>query len=100
MKDDIFNPNSYTEKAMPLTSAFCNMLVNYGNLGMNSDEMKTFISKRAEACKKLENTLNKEQQEMFFDMECDSIDQYATENVEYFCRGMKFGIMLMKELLG
>ena len=100
MKDDIFNPNSYTEKAMPLTSAFCNMLVNYGNLGKNSANIKAIMQNDDEDYRKFTDTLSKEQKALLSKVEWNDISKNATENTEYFCRGMKFGIMLMKELLG
>ena len=100
MKDDIFNPNTYTEKAMPLTSALCEMLVGCGDLGRTSDGIKAIRNSNAEDYDKFIDTLSEEQTDLLSKVEWNNINEYATENTEYFCRGMKFGIMLMKELLG
>ena len=100
MKDDIFNPNSYTEKAMPLTSAFCKVLCGCGDLGKNSDNIKAIMQNDDEDYRKFTDTLSKEQKALLSKVEWNDISKNATENTEYFCRGMKFGIMLMKELLG
>ena len=50
--------------------------------------------------RKFTDTLSKEQKALLSKVEWNDISKNATENTEYFCRGMKFGIMLMKELLG
>ena len=100
MKDDIFNPNSYTEKAMPLTSALCDILNNLDNLGKNSEKVEALMNNGEEKYKDFCNTLNKEQNELFFEVENNDILKSATENTEFFCRGFKFGILLMKEIFG
>ena len=100
MKDDIFNPNSYTEKAMPLTSAFCKVLCDCGDLGKNSDNIKAIMQNDDEDYRKFTDTLSEEQKALLLEVEWNDISKNATENTEYFCRGMKFGMMFMKELLG
>ena len=100
MNNDIFNPNSYTSKAMPLTSALGKALCDYGDLGKNSDNIKAIMQNDDEDYRKFTDTLSKEQKALLSKVEWNDISKNATENTEYFCRGMKFGIMLMKELLG
>ena len=100
MNNDIFNPNSYTSKAMPLTSALVKALCDCGDLGKNSDNIKAIMQNNNEDYKRFTDTLSKEQKELLSKVEWNDMSKNAIENNEYFCRGLKFGILLIKEIFG
>lgn len=102
MKDDIFNPNSYTEKAMPLTSALFDAFSTAGLQNISSVH-KQFLNDNSEVGERYKNfydSLNEEQKKILDDDKNLEIEEYTLANTEKFCAGFKLGAMLMKELLG
>ena len=94
---DIFNPDSYTAEAMPLTTELCCVL-DTGDLGKTSSALRECKEKHKELNNKFFNSLTKEQQELYNEIQWADIEETALELREYFNRGMRFGAVLMKEL--
>ena len=97
---DIFDPDSYTEEAMPISTALCSAINDLGNLGHNSTAVTACIEKYKAINNKFLDTLTKEQWDLYVDVEWGDMEKACTENVEYFNRGLRFGLLLAKELLG
>ena len=102
MKDDIFNPNSYTEKAMPITSELFDIFSTSGLQNISSVH-KDFLSDNSEIRERYRafyDSLNTEQKKILDD-NCDmETKEYTIATTESFSAGFKLGAMLMKELLG
>ena len=96
---DIFDPNNYTEEVMPLTTAFCRAINDLGNLDYISNKRKADHEKIKPLEKKFSESLSKEQQDMYFDITWAGAEDCGAAMNEYFNRGLKFGILLIKELL-
>ena len=93
--EKMFDPNSYTEKAMPLSTALLGCLKDgiYGGLDMASDAILKAREKRTETFDEVEVALfNK-----VWDAYCE---ETLLENEEHFNLGLKLGTMLVLELLG
>ena len=72
---DIFNPDSYTEEAMPLTTELCCVL-DTGDLGKTSSALRECKEKHKELNNKFFNSLTKEQQEKFRQVLKDHIEKF------------------------
>lgn len=96
---DIFDPDSYTEEAMPISTALCSAIDNLGNLGYNSAAVNACIEKYKAINDQFLNTLTKEQWDLYSDIQWGDVEKAATEIREYFNRGLRFGLLLAKELL-
>lgn len=99
MDNNIFNPNNYTEDAMPLTTALCRML-DSEDLGMVSDNIKNERQKKRESRDAFYAALTEEQESLLIEADFERADEQAINNREYFNRGFKLGVILMKELFG
>ena len=95
MKDDIFNPNSYTEKAMPLTTALYNALKcsEISDFDLVSDDIKAHR-------KSVKADFSEIEYSLFDKVFTAYSEEMSMESNESFNRGFKLGAMLMKELLG
>ena len=100
--EDIFNANSYTSKAMPVTHDFF-YAVNSWIFSTPSDEIQELIEKHKPISNKynaLYQSLNKEQQKILD----DEYESFSTEvsltGAESFAKGLKLGFRLAIELLG
>ena len=96
---DIFNPDSYTEEAMPISTALCRAITDLGNLDHNSTAVNACIEKYKAINDKFFNTLTKEQRDLYIDIQWGNMEEAGTEIMEYFNRGLRFGLLLAKELL-
>ena len=93
---DIFDPNTYTTKAMPFSTQLSYMLDSTTDLGKMSNDSRKLAGEHSKEYIKFYSSLTTEQQETFekiFENESRLISK------EYFNRGFKFGVMLMKEAL-
>ncbi len=97
---DIFNPDNYTEEAMPLSSALCNVINDMGNLDHNSAAVNACIEKYKEINDKFYSTLTEEQSKLLIDIQWGEMEELGIVAGEYFNRGLRFGMLLMKELFG
>ncbi len=97
---DIFNPDNYTEEAMPLSSALCNAINDMGNLDHNSAAVNACIEKYKEINDKFYSTLTEEQIKLLIDIQWGEMEETGIVAGEYFNRGFRFGMLLMKELFG
>ena len=100
--EDIFNANSYTSKAMPVTYELVSQL-NCLLFDTVSDEMRQKINEigaTSEQMTALYQTLNEEQQKIL-DGEYDSLaTEISLTGKENFAKGLKLGFRLAMELLG
>lgn len=96
---DIFNPDSYTEEAMPIVSAFCRAINNNGKLDHVSKATLECREKQSVYADKFKASLTDEQRDMYIDLQNADTDAVSIEINEYFNRGFLFGVLLMKELL-
>ena len=96
---DIFNPNSYTEEAMPISTALCIALDSLGNLDSQSSAVKACREKYEAINDQFFDTLSEEQRKLYNDIQWGDIEITATEIREYFNRGLRFGLLLARELL-
>ena len=99
MGKDIFNPDSYTEEAMPIVSAFCRAINNNGKLDHVSKATLECREKQSVYADKFNASLTDEQRDMYIDLQNADTDAVGIEINEYFNRGFLFGVLLMKELL-
>lgn len=93
--EKMFDPNSYTEKAMPFTNFLHYAFNEYSNSKMDSvsDAVRECSVKREETFDDVENGL--------FNKVWDSFAKETTlENQENFNFGFRMGALLMLELLG
>ena len=97
---DIFNPDNYTEEAMPLSSALCNAINDMGNLDHNSAAVNACIEKYKEINDKFYSTLTEEQSKLLINIQLGEMEETGIVAGEYFNRGLRFGLLLAKELLG
>lgn len=98
--ENIFKPDSYTEKSMPVSSILCDAISAMGDLDHVSTAVSEVREKSQIKDKDFFNSLNEKQTEMFneyYERECE---ETTIELHEYFNKGLKFGAMLMLELLG
>lgn len=100
--EDIFNANSYTSKAMPVTYELVSEL-NYHVFDTASDEMSELTKKNrviSDKANALYFSLSKEQQKIL-DGEYDSLaTEISLTGKENFAKGLKLGFRLAMELLG
>ena len=94
---DLFNPNSYSSKAMPLCDEICTMLDD--EIGV-SDEIKECRKKNNKTYHKFIDSLSPEQSELYDDYYWAQVEENAISDREYFSKGMRLGAALMMELLG
>ena len=97
--EKMFDPNSYTEKAMPVMSAI------FASLEINgkSDQRKQLSEKNKELHEKriaIFKELSPEQRDIVNDDDDIEMELHAMELSETFSCGCKLGAMLMLELLG
>lgn len=97
---DIFNPDSYTEEAMPIATALCRAMDELGDLGRTSSEVKACTEKYEDINKQFFNSLTKEQRDLYVDVEWGNMEKSALAICEYFNRGFRFAMLLMKEMMG
>ena len=98
--ENIFKPDSYTEKSMPVSSILCDAISAMGDLGNVSTAVSEVREKSQIKDKEFFNSLNEKQTEMFneyYEQECK---ETTIELHEYFNKGLRFGAMLMLELIG
>ncbi|MBQ8133124.1 MAG: hypothetical protein IJ192_01745 [Clostridia bacterium] len=96
---DIFYPNNYTEKAMPVSTSLCRALESSG-LDMMSDETKKITEEHSKLNDEFFNSLNDKQKDIYHKKFLNDSEEEAAVSHEYFNMGLCFGAMLMKELLG
>ena len=94
---DLFNPNSYSSKAMPLCDEICTMLDNQLCV---SDELQECEKKNDKTYRKFIDSLSPEQLKLYNDYSWELIEENAILNREHFNMGMRLGTALMMELLG
>lgn len=96
---DIFNPDSYTEEAMPIATALCRAMDELGDLGRTSSGVKACTEKYKDINKQFFNSLTKEQKDLYVDVQWGDMEESALEIREYFNRGFRFAMLLMKEMM-
>ena len=97
---DIFNPDSYTEKAMPISTALCRAIDDLGNLDEASNAVTECRKAYSEIYNKFFNSLTKEQQDLYRNVQRGDMEESALEIRESFNKGLRFGVLLMQELFG
>ena len=100
--EDIFNANSYTSKAMPVTYELVSKL-NYHVFDTVSDEMSELTKKNrviSDKANALYFSLSKEQQKILDEEYDSSLARYTLTQNENFAKGLKLGFRLAMELLG
>ena len=97
---DIFNPNSYTEKAMPFITALGDTINHFGcgDLESLSNNSRAYSNKLISKSEKLKATLINEQEELFAAVQEADAEYESVITTEYFNRGFYFGANLAKEL--
>ena len=96
---DIFNPDSYTEKAMPISTALCRAIDDLGNFDEASNAVTECRKAYSEIYDKFFNSLTKEQQNLYRDVQCGDMKESDLEIREYFNRGFRFAMLLVKEMM-
>ena len=99
--EDIFNANSYTSKAMPVTYELVSKL-NYYVFDTVSDEMSELTKKNRAVSEKsnaLYFSLSKEQQKILDNQYESFLAKYTLTQNENFAKGLKLGFRLAMELL-
>ncbi len=96
---DIFNPDSYTEEAMPISSALFKAINDIGHLGYDSSAVKACKEKNKDIEDRFINSLTKDQNDLYLDVQWGHADERGALVNEYFNRGLRFGLLLAKELL-
>lgn len=97
---DIFNPDSYTEKAMPISTALCRAINDLGNLNEASNAVTECEKAYSEIYDKFFNSLTKEQKDLYVDVQWGNMEESALKIYESFNKGLRFGVLLMQELFG
>lgn len=98
--EDIFNANSYTSKAMPVTYELAESLKE--EFTGVSDEVKEFREQHQDVSERYDSfykSLTKDQQEIIFDNDWDRMIEWDMQATENFAKGLKLGFRLAMELL-
>lgn len=94
---DIFNPNNYTSKNMPLCEQFCMFIDDKGTV---SDDMEECRKKYRDDTTAFLHSLSPEQSKLYDRYYDGEVEEYAIATREHFNMGMCLGARLMLELLG
>ena len=100
--EDIFNPDSYTSKAMPVTYELVSFLNDeaFDTVSKVIDKKRRKYGATTEQVIALYRSLNEEQQKIL-DGEYDSLaTEISLTGKENFAKGLKLGFRLAIELLG
>ena len=96
----IFKPDSYTMEAMPISSALFSAINDMGNLDHNSVAVNACIKKYKAVNDQFYSTLTEEQIKLFNDTQWGDLEELGIVSNEYFNRGLRFGVLLIKEIMG
>ncbi len=96
--ENLFNPDSCSPSAMPLTTALCRM-VDQNYSGVMSEDMSSCMKKYSKLYERFESSLDDKQRKLFEKIGFVIQEPTDIDICEHFNKGFLFGVMLMTEIL-
>ncbi len=97
--EQLFNPNVYSETAMPFVTAVCKLLDNTVFCDV-SHEISECRNKYGTIYDSFCDSLNSEQKDFLQKFSPMPLEEAEKDAREHFNRGFRFGVLLMMEVLG